>query len=171
MLGKLEIDLEKIQKLAKQREEENWKFRSFLKGSDYPSEKIDEIVHDLTQEISSRIDCTKCGNCCKAVKPVLTTKDIEELSEGMGMSTAQFRDAYLSEDKEEDGFVFKRLPCPLLKDTLCTQYSYRPAVCKSFPHLYSKDFVFRLMQAIENYSVCPIVFNVYESLKNELWVY
>lgn len=170
MPEKLEIDLETIQKLAKQREKENWEFRSFLKGSDYPSEKIDEIVHGLVQEVSSRIDCTKCGNCCKTVKPVLTTKDIEKFSEGLGITIAQFKEEYLVEDKEEDGFVFKILPCPLLKDTLCSQYAYRPAVCRSFPHLHSKDFVFRLMQAIENYSVCPIVFNVYENLKNELWV-
>jgi len=169
MLGKLELNLEKIQKLAEQREEENWKFRSFLKGSDYPSEKIDKIVHTLTQEVSSKIDCRKCGNCYKVVKPILSTKDTEKLSEGLGIPVDRFKEEYLTKDKEEDGFVFKTLPCPLLKGTLCVHYSNRPAVCRSFPHLDKKDFVFRLMQAVENYSICPIVFNVYENLKNELW--
>lgn len=168
MLEKIETDLEKIQKLAEQREEENWEFRSFLKGCDYSLKKIDKIAHGLTQEISSRIDCAKCGNCCRAVKPVLTRKDIEKLSKGMVLPADQFREEYLSEDKEEDGFVFKTFPCPLLRGTLCAQYPNRPGACRSYPHLDKEGFIFRLMQVIENYSVCPIVFNVYECLKKRI---
>jgi len=170
MLKNIETSLNKIQKLAKQREEENWEFRSFLKG--YPSsKKVDKIVHTLFQEISSKIDCTKCANCCKVVKPVLTAKDIEKLSEGLGIPIAQLKEEYLTEYKEEKGLTFKTLPCPLLKDTLCTQYPHRPAVCESFPHLYKKDFISRLIQVVENYYICPIVFNIYENIKDELWRY
>jgi len=32
-----------------------------------------------------------------------------------------------------------------------------------------EDFVFRLIGVVGNYDVCPIVFNVYEQLKAELW--
>ena len=167
MLKNIETDLGKIQKLAKQNEKENWEFRSFLKGY-YSSKKIDEIVHGLFQEVSSKIDCTKCGNCCKVMKPVLTPKDIENFSGGFRIPVAQFKKEHLTEHKDEEGVTFKTLPCPLLKDMLCAQYSYRPDACKSFPHLHKKDFVFRLMQIVENYSICPIVFNVYENLKDEL---
>ncbi len=31
------------------------------------------------------------------------------------------------------------------------------------------DFVSRLINVINNISICPIVFNVYESLKEEIW--
>ena len=31
------------------------------------------------------------------------------------------------------------------------------------------NFVFRLWGVVENCSICPIVFNVYEQLKGELW--
>jgi hypothetical protein len=31
------------------------------------------------------------------------------------------------------------------------------------------EFVFRLIGVVENYAVCPIVFNVHEHLKVELW--
>ncbi len=33
---------------------------------------------------------------------------------------------------------------------------------------YENDFVFRLIGVIQNYSICPIVFNVYEALKHRL---
>jgi hypothetical protein len=32
-----------------------------------------------------------------------------------------------------------------------------------------RNFVFRLWGVVENCSICPIVFNVYEQLKGELW--
>ncbi len=32
-----------------------------------------------------------------------------------------------------------------------------------------ENWAFRLMDVIANCSVCPIVFNVYEALKEELW--
>lgn len=116
-----------------------------------------------------QIDCTKCGNCCKEIKPVLSENDIGKLSEGFGLLVHQVQEQYLAEEKEEDGFVFNVKPCPLLKDNKCTQYQCRPGDCRSYPHLHKKDFITRLINVIGNYSVCPIVFNVYERLKEELW--
>lgn len=169
MMRNIETDLEKIQKLAKQREEENWKFRSFLKGSDYSLEKIDRIVHVLFQKVSSEIDCTKCGNCCRKIRPVLSRSDIERFAKGLAISATQFKEQHLVKCNEEKGFWFKTKPCPFLNNNRCSQYPLRPAVCKSFPHLHKKDFVFRLINVVENYAICPIVFNVYERLKGELW--
>lgn len=40
--------------------------------------------------------------------------------------------------------------------------------CISYPHLHKKDFTSRLIGVIENCSVCPIVFNVYERLKERI---
>jgi len=37
----METDLNKIRKLSKEKEDENWEFRSFLKGCDISEEKID----------------------------------------------------------------------------------------------------------------------------------
>ncbi|MBW1737720.1 MAG: hypothetical protein JRJ69_09220 [Deltaproteobacteria bacterium] len=52
---------------------------------------------------------------------------------------------------------------------MCSHYELRPEACRSFPHLHKEEFVSRLMGVIQNYAVCPIIFNVYERLKNELW--
>ncbi|MGD9411898.1 MAG: YkgJ family cysteine cluster protein [Desulfobacterales bacterium] len=166
---KLEINLNKIKKLSEKNDRENWNFRSFLKGYDATIEEMDAIVHELYQKISSEIDCTICANCCKEVKPLLDQEDIKKCCEGLKVSVSQFKKKYLKSDKEEGNFVFKEKPCPFLKNNLCSIYPHRPKDCESFPHLHKKEFIFRLWGVVENCSICPIVFNVYEQLKGELW--
>lgn len=165
----METDPYKIKELAKKKEDENWKFRAFLKSCDISPEKMDSIVHRLYQQISSEIDCKLCANCCKEMQPVLDLEDIERLSEGSGITIDQFKKQYLVKDKESEGYIFNKKPCPLLKNNLCSYYDYRPKDCRSYPHLHKKDFVFRLIGVVHNCSVCPIVFNVYERLKGEIW--
>jgi Fe-S-cluster containining protein len=85
------------------------------------------------------------------------------------MKPDEFQQKYLLHEEEEDGFCFQETPCPFLHGNLCCVYDQRPRDCRSYPHLQKKDFVSRLMQAVSNYSVCPIVFNVYEELKVRFW--
>lgn len=165
----MEIDLNNIIRLAERNEEDNWKFRSFLKNLDMSIEELDSIVHAIYKHVASEIDCTKCANCCTEVKPVLGHKDIEKFSKGLGISKQSFITQYLLKGEVKGEWFFNKLPCPFLKDNLCTNYHNRPKDCVSYPHLQKKEFVFRLWGVIENYAVCPIVFNVYERLKEELW--
>ncbi len=161
----METDLIKIKKIAQQIEDENWYFRTFLKG--YDIENLDSVVRKLFEQVSKAIDCTACGNCCKEIKPILKKKDINKLSKGLNIPPDQFVTKYV--DKDEDGNnILNQLPCPFLNDNKCTQYGSRPIDCASYPHLHKKDFVFRLIGVVNNYSICPIVFNVYEALKNKL---
>jgi hypothetical protein len=76
---KPETDIQRIQQLAQQREEANWAFRCFLKGSALSTRSIDLKVHDLYREITQEIDCTKCANCCKTVHPALKPGDVRRL--------------------------------------------------------------------------------------------
>jgi Fe-S-cluster containining protein len=165
----LETDIQKIQRLAKEREDANWAFRCFLKRSDLSIGRIDRTVRDLYREVLSEIDCTKCANCCKTVSPVLKPADIRRLANQLALSVDQFRFRFLTEAPEKEGPVFKNRPCSFLKDNLCTVYDHRPGDCRSYPHLHKKEFVFSVNQAFSNCFVCPIVFNVYEGLKQELW--
>jgi len=167
---KVEIDLEKIKLIGKQKEDENWKFRSYLKGLDIEEEELDRIVHEINNNVTSQIDCTKCANCCKVVDPILDSEDVVKLSTSLKMNIDEFRTAYLLESKEEKNcYNFNKVPCPFLKDNKCTVYENRPKVCESYPHLHKEEFWTRLMGVVQNYSICPIVFNVYEQLKKELW--
>jgi uncharacterized protein len=166
----METNLKKIEKTSKLKHEENWEFRSFLKIYDISLEELDSIVHELFDVVSSELDCTKCANCCKKVSPILNKNDIKKLSESVEISIPNFKKQFLKKEKEDDGdYTFNRLPCPFLENNRCTQYKYRPNDCKSYPHLHKEEFVFRLIGVVNNYSICPIVFNVYELLKEKIW--
>ncbi len=165
----METDLNKIRKLSKEKEDENWEFRSFLKGCDISKKKMDSIVHKLYKKVSSEIDCKTCANCCREMQPLLDQEDIENFSKYLGISNPQFKDKYLVKDEYLEKFVFIEKPCPFLKDNLCSHYTCRAKDCISYPHLHKSGFINRLMNVIENCSICPIVFNVYEYLKEEIW--
>ena len=84
------------------------------------------------------------------------------------MSAHEFESEYLMKDEEEDGFTFRSTPCPFLSGNSCAVYPDRPEDCRSYPHLHKKEFATRLYGVLSNCSVCPIVYNVYELLKDEL---
>jgi Fe-S-cluster containining protein len=165
----MEIDPKRIRILSKEKEEENWRFRSFLKGYDISIEELDAIVHELYEKVSSEIECTACANCCEQVTPLLYEEDIKRLARSTGDPVSQFKEKYLVEGEDEGNFEFNMRPCPFLKNKRCSQYDARPKDCRSFPHLHKPEFVFRLIGVVENCSICPIVFNVYEYLKDEIW--
>jgi len=163
----METDLNKIERIAELKRNENWEFRSFLKGYGLSVKALDSMVCELNDIVSAEIDCTLCANCCKKVSPVFQEADIQKLSKKLKLSKQEFQKRFLKKDLDGD-LVFNGLPCPFLKNNMCTQYLHRPENCKSYPHLHKKDFVFRLIGVLENYEICPIVFNVYELLKEKL---
>lgn len=164
----METNIKKIEEISRLKEDENWEFRTFLKGYYNPHEELDSIVHELFDYVSSEIDCTKCGNCCKKMRPLLKVNDIKKLSDSCEMSIAEFKKQFVQKTDEGD-YTFRKLPCPFLKNNICSQYKNRPKDCRSYPHLHKDDFVFRLIGVVNNYSICPIVFNVYELLKKRVW--
>ena len=99
----METDLNKIASLSKFNQDENWEFRTFLKGFD--AKEIDSIVHEIYQQVSSKIDCISCGNCCKIIQPVLNDKDIDQLSKSLKINTETFKERYLDKD-ESDKNIF-----------------------------------------------------------------
>lgn len=144
-------------------EKENWKFRAFLKQLDIEIEELDSIVHRITDEVSAKIDCTECGNCCKNIRPALDEDDITNFASGLKMSIDEFREKYLTAEPDDPSeYLFNALPCPFLVNNMCSNYECRPKACASYPHLHKEEFVFRLWDVVDNYSICPIVFNVKE---------
>ena len=170
---KIETDINRIKTIAKQKTDENWQFRAFLKNYDAPNERIDSIVHELYKEVLSFIDCKQCANCCKEMRPTLKPDDIRVFSQRIGVSIAQLKKNYLIKDEDpeesEKEYTFNQSPCPFLERNVCSNYDCRPEDCRSFPHLHKDEFVSRLFGVTDSYSVCPIVFNVYEQLKIRLW--
>jgi hypothetical protein len=48
-------------------------------------------------------------------------------------------------------------------------YEDRPQACRDFPYLHTKGFRGRSLTALANATMCPIVFNVWQRLKQRLW--
>ncbi len=165
----MQTDPKVVAELAAERQEQNWRFRTFLKNLELDSEELDAIVHRHYEDVASQIDCGACGNCCRVILPMLQASDVARLACGLNLSESQLVDRLLVSGDEENTFTFNKKPCPLLSGNRCTAYTSRPENCRSFPHLHKENFVFRLIQAVENGSICPIVFNVLERLKDDLW--
>jgi len=165
---KMETDPKVIERLAREREEENWEFRRFLKDLPIEDEELDAMVHRHFEEVSSQVDCCACANCCREVLPLLSTFDVERLAGGLKISGEELIERFLVPGEETGTFTFNSKPCPMLLENRCTVYESRPEDCRSFPHLHKDEFVFRLIQAVQNCSICPIVFHVFERLKSDL---
>jgi Fe-S-cluster containining protein len=159
----IEMNLAKIERLAIQRESENFAFRMYLKGLD--DKKVDRIVHRLNKQVTSQIDCEKCGNCCNSLSPRVKDEEIQILADMDQTSVEEFTLEHLEEDKFDNLFFLKATPCRYLNGKSCTIYENRPKECREYPYTHRRGFVFRTLSMITNYAICPIVFNVIENLK------
>jgi uncharacterized protein len=165
------FDLVRIRVQAEKKEDENYEFRRFLKTKcNLEPEEIDRRVFASTRRVWAGIDCTKCANCCRQVKPTFSDEEVDRLAQRLGVSREQFIESYLerSEPDCDASWTTRTTPCPFLKDNLCTVYEDRPADCRGYPYLYEADFVFRTLGMIERTFTCPIVFEVMEDLKKSL---
>jgi len=165
----METDINTIKEISEIKEQENLEFCDFLKRYDIPLEDLDAIVHEIYNRVSREIDCTECGHCCRTFSPILNKEELRILSENIGISILQFEEQYLEEYDENNEYIVMNLPCPFLEGNHCAQYEFRPEACASYPYLHLEDFVFRLNNVLNNYSICPIVYNVYEMLKEKIW--
>ncbi|MDR1342209.1 MAG: YkgJ family cysteine cluster protein [Prevotellaceae bacterium] len=163
----LETDLSKIRQIAAIRENENFRFRTFLKGKD--DEEIDSIVHRLHKEITAQVDCTACRNCCYCLRSEVDTEDIQVLARLENISLESYVANYC--EKEGRDFYFKDMPCRYINENQCRIYENRPKQCRTFPNTDKPGFIFRLWGMLRFYEICPIVFNLMEKLKDELRFY
>jgi Fe-S-cluster containining protein len=167
----MDFDLIQIHELAKNKEDENWRFRQFLKTRcKLDSDEIDRVVFETTQRVWAGIDCIACANCCRHVHPTFSEEDVERLARRLEMDIRQFTENYLERTKDSSANPWQThaLPCPFLKDNCCSVYEDRPADCRGYPYLYEPEFESRTMAMIDRTFTCPIVYEVIEELKGSL---
>jgi hypothetical protein len=166
------VDAALLESLARQKDDENFDFRQFLKGHPNAPEEdeINELVFETTKRVWDRIDCTKCANCCKHVQPTLDENDVDRLANRLNMDRQRFIELYLRKNEDACGkpWITNSLPCAFLKDDRCSVYEDRPADCAGYPYLYEPDFTARMFGMLGRTFVCPIVYGVMEELKREL---
>lgn len=165
------FDLVQIRKQAERKEDENWKFREFLKSRcDLEPEEIDERVFATTRRVWAGIDCTKCANCCREVKPSFSQEEVDRVARRLALTREQVIERYLdrSEPGDDNPWTTRTTPCPFLKENLCSIYEDRPGDCSGYPYLYKPEFTSRTMGMIERTFTCPIVYEVMEQLKKSL---
>lgn len=163
----IETDLTVIERLSIQRESENFAFRAFLK--DFESARVDKIVRKLHRKVTAKIDCLECGNCCNQLTPRVREEEIKLLAGFDNADIETYTSLHLEKDAYDGSLYLKALPCRYLDEKACTVYENRPKECREYPYTHRKGFVFRTMNMIANYGICPIVFNVMENLKVKLW--
>lgn len=156
------IKPDKLQKAFEKVEEENWALRAFLKEQD--PDEVDDIVHNLHKELFKDCDCIACSNCCKASGTIVNQADIKNISAKLNLSVSEFKKEYLV--KTDEGFMISKEPCPFLSDNGCKIYECRPKCCKEYPYTDKEEISTRLINLVENCAVCPVVFEIFERLKN-----
>ena len=152
---------------AESYDDDNYEFLRSLKQRSF--KKVDRIALELHQEAFSIVDCAKCANCCRTLRPVFTDEDIARIAEHLRMSRDEFIAAYLDRDEEQDRYRIKTTRCPFLgEDSKCTIYDVRPEKCQDYPFTDKADFAFSTINHANNALVCPAAFYLVEQMKKRL---
>ncbi len=161
LLRKIETNLDNLLTLAKEKESDNNRFIDFLKLRN--SKQLDAEVLILNNNITAKIDCTICGNCCKSLMINVSDDEADAIANHLNLSRTDFDEQNL--EKGGTMMVMNAIPCTFLDNNICTVYEHRFAGCKEFPAMHLPDFNKRLFTTFMHYSRCPIIYNVVEGLK------
>ena len=126
---------------------------------------LDDVVHELHEEIFENTDCLSCANCCKTTSPIIIDRDVERMAKHFRMKPAAFIEKYLQMDDDGD-YIYQETPCPfLMPDNYCMIYELRPRACREYPHTDRRRFHQILKLTARNTLVCPAVLEIVEALK------
>ena len=160
------ISPQEVLNAASKKKNENYKFRRFLKN--HADEKeLDEQFLRLHHEIYNNYDCSKCRNCCKLFHAEIPITEIERDAQYLGMNTENFIKTYLQKDEYGIEYITNNTPCDFFVDNQCLLGDCKPKSCANFPHTNQPERLLSLLSFIENVSVCPIAYEIFERLKQE----
>lgn len=159
--------LPRLRRLAAQKAGENATFRDYLKTRlPLSNAELDTTVQTLTDQVWAEISCVSCGNCCQTLQIVVDHKDASRLARRLGISLQAFTERYIAVTEDGTGVLKASPPCPFLgEDKHCTVYEDRPRACRDFPYLHERNVRSRSLILTESCGTCPIVYAVWEGLK------
>ncbi len=151
-----------IVKRAKSKENQNLRFRSWLKW--HVSEKeLDEAFRELHEELFANYNCCQCGNCCRMYRTTVEPSEMERIAEALGITVEELKEKYLLHENDIDTFP---APCPMLQeDGTCRIQDVKPEECCAFPYTDRPDRMSSLYSVMEYAGMCPVVYEIVERLK------
>jgi len=162
----LKPSLNEIQKLAKDKHNENKKYFEKLKKK--VPKNLDYIMQELHENEFKKTNCLECANCCKTTGPLFTSADIERIAKFLKLKPQQFIAQYLRIDEEQD-YVLQNVPCTFLDhENYCMIYDVRPKACREFPHTNRQKFHQISNLTLKNVAICPATYNIVEQNKKKL---
>ena len=159
----------KVARMAKEKEDENFEFRTFLKINAEEKE-LDEQFLRLHKELFAEYDCNRCRNCCKMFHGIIPAEDIDRDAEELQMTKEQFMASFLEAKREEEtgGYYTKHKPCDFLQeDGSCRLGECKPDNCVKYPYTNQPGRLESLYGVLDAITVCPVAFEIYERLKEE----
>ncbi len=152
----------KVNTAAKKLEDENLRFRSFLKNR-ADSDELDKQFLALHNELFSGYDCCKCNNCCREYSTLVHEDEFDAIAAFLCITSDAFREKHLT--KTDEGFEIKA-PCGFLnEDGRCAIQNCKPNECQGFPYTNKPERLFSLYGVLEFAGVCPVVYEILERLK------
>ncbi|WP_396189246.1 YkgJ family cysteine cluster protein [Flavobacterium sp.] len=162
----LKPSLNEIQKLAKDKHNENKKYFDKLKKK--VPKNLDYVMQELHENEFKKTNCLECANCCKTTGPLFTSADIERIAKFLKLKPQQFIAQYLRIDEEQD-YVLQNVPCTFLDhENYCMIYDVRPKACREFPHTDRQKFHQISNLTLKNVAICPATYNIVEQMKKKL---
>lgn len=156
---------EEVRSASRKVEEENYKFRTYLKIHADPKD-LDRRFLRLHRELFSEYDCKSCRNCCREYRANFSNREIGKAAKLLSITEAEFSERYLKDDIE--GMSMKSKPCMFLgEDGSCGIEECKPACCRDYPYTDRTDRMGSLLSLLDSADVCPVVFEMFEKLKAE----
>jgi Fe-S-cluster containining protein len=131
-------------------------------------------IHKLVEEASVKawgeVNCLECANCCKAMTPTFTKKDLKRIAAFLGMTETEMYNKWLKTDEDNGDIVNQKQPCQFLdkKTNFCSIYEVRPDDCATFPHFKRKPFNDFNHIHEQNIQYCPATLKMVNHLKDTI---
>ncbi len=159
------IDINDLAVLANRKEEENYRFRSYLKNY-ADDEKLDKQFKRLHEKYFKIYDCKKCRNCCKKIGISMSEDELNTICNYLKVDKEKFIKDNLVDKYGE--YSFKERKCKLLdENNNCKIEKCLPRTCKEYPYTDKEERLFSLYSIIANAGICPVVYEILEDLKKE----
>lgn len=155
----------KLRLEAKKRENENIRFRLYLKEN-ADEKELDRKFEELHNELFSSYDCNRCRNCCKMYHCLIPEADIDRNAEYLGIKRDEFVERFLNQNERTFEFETKHKPCDFFQeDGSCILGECKPESCNRYPYTNQPERLQSLYSVLEVVSTCPVAFEIYERLK------